>query len=191
MRVPFLHILTSIRCLCSWYSHSYRSEVKSFLGEGRGILGFEFRVSCLLGRSSTTWAVTPTHEVKSYVVLIYIYLWPEMFSISSYMFLAICAFSFEKFLFSSFTHFFIGPLILWEVILFWVPCWLLISYQLYSGQRFSPILWTVSSLVTVTITVQKLSSFFSVTICQPFPLIVSCWSSYACMFQCFLYSFLW
>jgi hypothetical protein len=58
-----------------------------------------------------------------------------------HVFMAICTASLEKCLFSSFAHSFIGLL-----ILYWLVCWapyvfcFLISCQMYSWQRFSPIL---------------------------------------------------
>jgi hypothetical protein len=53
--------------------------------------------------------------------------------------------SFEKALFRSFSHFFIGSLGFGE-FKFLSSCifWLLISCQMYSWQRFSPILWAAS-----------------------------------------------
>jgi hypothetical protein len=47
---------------------------------------------------------------------------------------------------SSFAQLFIGLLIFFWSLVFWVPFifWLLIPYQMYSWQRSSPILWTDS-----------------------------------------------
>jgi hypothetical protein len=62
-------------------------------------------------------------------------------------FLAIWTSTFEKALFSSFAHFFIGSLIVLGSLVFWVPCifWLSIPCQRYRWKRFSSIMWAASS----------------------------------------------
>jgi hypothetical protein len=81
-------------------------------------------------------------------------------------------------------------------IFFWVPYnfWLLVAYHANSWQRFSPILYTLLSLVTISFAVQKLFSlmqfYLSILTC------LSYWGSIqevfasAYMFQSFPYSFL-
>jgi hypothetical protein len=74
-----------------------------------------------------------------------------------FFFLAIWTSSFEKATFSSFAHLFIGSFILGEFS-FWVPCifWSSVSCQMYSWQRFSPILWEkLFNLETISFVVQK------------------------------------
>jgi hypothetical protein len=60
--------------------------------------------------------------------------------------LAIWISSFEKVLFSSVAHFFVGLLILEEFSFFSSLYILVISSLMYSWQIFSPILWVVSSV---------------------------------------------
>jgi hypothetical protein len=63
-----------------------------------------------------------------------------------------------------------------ERLAFWAPCifWLFIPCQMYSWQRFSPFLWTVSSsLVTISFAVQKLFSFMQSHLSV---LCLKCWA---------------
>jgi hypothetical protein len=81
-------------------------------------------------------------------------------------------------------HFFTGPLIFGSIV-FWAPCkfWLLAPFQMYSWERFFPILWTVSLIWWLFVLLCKrylvfMQSYFSI-------FFLSCWAIWVLSKKCF------